>query len=304
MNKQKFPKQLTLRSRTFSQEELLLICRLVKKHFDKGRTCISMVICEELEWRQPNGWLKDRACRDVLRRLEEKGIVQLPPSMVKRERKAGGRNNSKKTRNLELILSPVTGYPKSLDFELAKGDRAELLWNSLVDTYHYLGHKVSVGRCLKYLIRADGVLVGAISFSSASWHLASRNKLLEKFMDLTQIRDLVINNSRFLILPNVVVPNLASTVLSLATKKVVVDWTNYYSITPQIVETFVDSEKFLGTCYRAANWLEIGETKGYAKKGASFHNSQTSKQIFLYGLSKSVRKKLLNATKRERLNHV
>lgn len=302
MKRRDLPQAITLRGRTFSKKELGLIRRLAKKHFKRGRTYISKAICEELDWKQPNGWLKDRACRDVLLRLRKKRLVKLPPTQ-KRKKKKSSNQNVIVPNNLEtIILPPITKYPKVLALELAKGNASEKVWNYLINTYHYLGHKVVVGRCLKYLVKADGVLVAAISFSSATWHLAPRNQILEQFMKLEEIRDLVINNSRFLILPNAHVPNLASGILSKATKRVVTDWTNYYSITPQVAETFVEPERFLGTCYRASNWLEIGRTKGYAKKGSSYHNSQKPKQIFLYGLSKSARRKIFDAVFQEKLD--
>lgn len=196
----------------------------------------------------------------------------------------------------------VTKYPKKIVLEFAKGGDSEALWNSIVNRYHYLGHSVAVGRCVKYLIKADAELVGAISFSSPAWNLASRDRILSQFFTFSQIRDVVINNNRFLILPHVQVPNLASAVLSAASRRVVADWSSYYTITPLFVETFVDADRFRGTCYRAANWLEIGSTQGYAKKGSSHHNSQKPKHIFLYALSRTMRRKLLRAAGQQEKN--
>ncbi|WP_081752637.1 Druantia anti-phage system protein DruA [Kallotenue papyrolyticum] len=300
--KQELPDAIIIRGRSFNKHELRIIQRLVRKHFDQGRTFISKRVCETLNWRQPNGWLKDRACRDVLRQLEELNIVVLPDSKVKTHR--SDPNFARQTYSKPTIISelptPIIEYPTTLSLQLAKGNSAEQVWNRVVDTHHYLGHKVVVGRCLKYLIKADGELVAAICFSSSAWHLAARNKLLTKFIKEEEIRDLVINNSRFMILPHVRVPNLASKILALATRQVVNDWTDYYSVTPQFVETFVDSDRFPGTCYKAANWLEIGMTKGYAKKGASYHNSQRPKQIYIYGLTKTLRKQLLELIQTQR----
>lgn len=268
-----------------------MIRRLTKRYFEKGRTFISKEVCKALNWRQPNGWLKDRACRDVLLQLAKLRFIKLPISKIRRGTKKI-LVNKQPILNSDSDLIQITKYPEMIALEFAKGDQKELIWNSIVQQYHYLGHRVVVGRCLKYLIKADNILVGGICFSSSVWHLESRNKLLSKIIDPKDIRDLVINNSRFLILPNVKIPNLASTILSLATKRIVVDWENYYAITPQFAETFVEPSKFLGTCYKASNWIEVGVTKGYAKQGASFHNSQKPKQIFLYGLTKVSRKKL------------
>jgi hypothetical protein len=182
--------------------------------------------------------------------------------------------------------------PKTLTLEWAKGNSAENLWNALVEKYHYLGHKIQVGRCLKYLIWGDGELLGAISFSSPAWKLAARDELLRQ-MGISQRagHDFVINNSRFLILPQVRVPHLASRVLAFATWQVVTDWSRYYSIEPKFVETFVERRR-KGTCYKAANWRLIGMTNGYAKAGASHHNSQRPKTMFLYGLKRNHRRML------------
>jgi len=245
-----------------------------------------------LGWRQPNGWPKDRACRDVLRQLEELKLIKLPP------RPPGWIEGAPRIPNQATevprgIIKPLSAMPAAIEFELAKGNTAEPLWNALIDKYHYLGHTVQVGRCLKYLIRGDGQLLGAISFTSPAWKLSVRDDLLRRlgFKD-GKARDFVINNSRFLILPEVRVPHLASRILSGSTRRVCVDWAQYYSITPLIAETFVEPSRFVGTCYRAANWIEIGRTSGYAKVGASHHNSQKPKMLFVYGLTRECRRQL------------
>lgn len=195
-----------------------------------------------------------------------------------------------------IIPSEVTEIPVSIDFVLAKGNKEEQIWNHLVEQYHYLGHKVIVGRTLKYLIVSNNVILGAIAYSSPAWSLGSRNQILQN-MGFTRddIMNKVINNSRFLILPTVKAKNLASKILSLSTNKVVSDWTWYYSITPLVAETFVQPSKYLGTSYKAANWLEIGITKGYAKSGMLYHNSQEPKAIYIYGLNRQTRNQLLKA---------
>ena len=283
---------MTIRGRAFTRAELRFIQYAVSDQYDNGRTVISRFICEELDWRQPNGWLKDRACRDVLRELDELGLISLPPPKLSKESKTC-RSKSRTSRAPKNLGPIVNRLAEDLRLEFAKGSKLEQVWNELVENYHYLGHKIVVGRCIKYLVIADSNLVGAISFSSPAWQLASRDTLLPQLgIELSSIHDVTINNSRFLILPNVQVPNLASRVLALATKKIVADWTDYYSVEPLIAETFVESDKFLGTCYRAANWIRVGNTKGFAKRGASYRNGQTFKHIFLYGLNKNIRRKL------------
>ncbi len=285
---------MILRGREFSNSDIAIIRSCVSEYYNLGRTQISKIICEMLNWRQPNGWLKDRACREVLRILESKDEINLPPSKINKKNNA---IRIEKTDDKEKILSqfdlttPIVDFPDEIKFVFAKGNKHERVWNAIVDKYHYLGNQVAVGRAIKYLLLNDNKILGAISFSSASWHLIQRDILLGN-LGISQPRDYVINNSRFLILPNVKVKNLASCILSLATKQVTEDWSSYYSITPLIAETFVQPSLYDGTCYRAANWINIGTTKGYAKRGAYYHNSQEPKLIFLYGLTKNIRRDL------------
>lgn len=286
---------ITIRGRRFSREELEFIQHTVDEQYQSGRTNISRVVCEELDWRQPNGWLKDRACRDVLRQLNSLGLVSLPPPRVAK-RPNGSIVRSHHSPAYGSLGPRILELQDEIKLEFAKGNKLEQAWNELVDDFHYLGHKIAVGRCIKYLVATDSELIGAISFSSPAWQLASRDAILPLAgINAHSIHDVTINNSRFLILPNVRVPNLASRVLSHATKRVLVDWANYYAVEPLVAETFVDSERYLGTCYKAANWIDAGYTKGYAKKGPSYRNGQSSKHVFLYGLNRRTRRKLLAA---------
>lgn len=282
---------LVLRGRRFTYRGLRTIARCVVDHYEEGRTRISEIVCIRIGWRQPNGWLKDRACRDALRRLEQLRIITLPPKFVNNCRKETA-DGKQRTPKLPPTIKKIFVMPETITLEWAKGNSTESLWNVLVEKYHYLGHKIQVGRCLKYLIRGDGELLGAISFSSPAWKLAARDGLLRQ-MGISERagHDFVINNSRFLILPQVRVPHLASRVLALATRQVVTDWLKYYSIEPKFVETFVERRR-KGTCYKAANWRLIGVTNGYAKAGASHHNSQCPKTFFLYGLKRKNRRML------------
>lgn len=283
-------KAVTLRGRYFGPTDLSTMKLLVEKYFNEGRTTISRRICIALDWRQLNGQLKDRACRDVLRQLHNLGIVSLPPVL------SADRSSVKPVRRPDFLKHIFLDYslyetPSDLVLEMAKGDESELAWNQLIRQFHYLGHTVSVGRTIKYLVWGDLNLIGAISFSSPSWKIAVRDLALQK-LGIADIQHDVINNSRFLILPNVLAANAASRVLSLATKQVVRDWYDYYKVRPKIVETFVHSNMFLGTCYKAANWTEIGVTRGYTKSGPSHLTNGEQKRIFIYGLSKAMRKKI------------
>jgi hypothetical protein len=300
MTVERYPRQQALpdlvvaRGRAFTRDDLGIIAECVSRHYGQGRTFISKKICEALEWRQPNGWTKERACRDVLILLERRGYLDLPPSR-KQEwfKKPSG---SRKYRDCLLgydLSTPITDCQNGLEIESVKGGNKEGIWNELVKRFHYLGYTTSVGRYIKFLVWCESRLIAALSFSSPAWRLKQREEWLAKIgVSQSDIDHLVINNGRFLILPHVQVPNLASKILSITTKRVVADWYSYYNIRPAVVETFVQDSRFDGTCYRAANWIEIGNTKGYAKRGAAHRNSQEQKSIFLYGLNRSIRRKL------------
>lgn len=281
---------ILLRGRLFTSNELMIINEKVTEHYDAGRTVISRKICEELDWRQPNGWLKDRACRDVLVKLFQRGLIKLPSSRKKL------RNPN---RNLKPVACPIneieiTMAPKTLSFKLAKGDKNEVYWNKLVDYYHYLGHRVTVGKCLKYLVYGDDQLIGCIGFSSPASKLGVRDRFLKDSLEFgpEDIQKFCINNSRFLIFPFVKVKNLASRILSESSEKVLVDWLAYYSVTPTLVETFVQMSRFKGTCYKASNWTELGTTRGFSKKGTNYVANHEPKMIFVYGLTKQIRKRI------------
>lgn len=285
---------LVLRGRSFTYRDLQIVIAYAAVHHEDGRTRISRVVCRQLNWRQPNGWLKDRACREVLIKLERLGLFALPPRLI---RHSSTRKTAKQAARV-FRLPPSTHesrttMPREIEFILAKGDARELLWNALVEQHHYLGYGVQVGRCLKYLIRGDGHLIGTISFSSPAWRLSLRNALVRR-LDLHTVdaHDIIIYNSRFLLLPSVRVPHLASRVLAAALKIAVSDWARYYAVKPMLAETFVDPTRFSGTSYRAANWTRVGMTNGYAKVGSSHHNSQEPKVFLVYGLTRQLRRAL------------
>lgn len=288
------------RGKEFTSGDIIVIQNYVSIYYDRGRTYISKEICKHLDWVQPNGWLKDRACRDVLIQLEKLNLITLPPSKLHRSstntRISVRTPIIKKQKKYLIDYQPLTSLPSEVTLVFSKGNIEEEIWNELVKKYHYLGHKVIVGRCIKYMIVTDNKILGAIAFSSPAWRLASRDSLLFSLgFNINEIRDRVLNNSRFLLLPNASVKNLASMVLSKATKKIVNDWNEFYSIEPLVVETFVQPSRFLGTCYQASNWLEIGTTQGFAKNGASYHNSQEPKKVYLFGLTKHLRLNLKKA---------
>lgn len=278
-----------IRGRYFSPQEIKLIRKIVKTHYDKGRTYISKEICKALHWIQPNGWLKDRACRDVMRILERKGYIELPKLKNKKKQ-----NKTFKLKTYKIVQNINTSQIDKLNFQLliikqVKGTREEAVWNDIVNKYHYLGFKVFVGRSLKYIIYYEDRIIAAIGFCDPAWSVTVRDELFKYLgVSIQQIRFRGINNGRFLILPWVNVPNLASHILSVAAKRIKEDWSKYYSVKPLFLETFVDPTKFKGICYKAANWIYLGKSKGYFKSGYYYHNNQTPKLMYLYPFDKTI----------------
>ena len=282
---------MIIRGRSISTQDLTLIREIIDEVGSRGRTHISRRIAEKWGWLESSGRLKDRAVRDILNKLNSLDMIQLPP----RQSTPVLSYKIRSKLNWKPYRLPSTRNRIGNDVRLipVRDRKNQEIWNGLIAKFHYLGHKTTVGRSCRYIIASDDVLLGAISFTSPTWSIKARDTILEELgISSSEIQDSVINNSRFLILPGVSIPNLASKVLGISTRAVVDDWDAYYKTRPLIAETFVEPTRFLGTCYRAANWVEIGTTQGYFKRGNSHHNGQVPKLIFMYGLTKTIRRNL------------
>lgn len=277
---------VVIRNWTFDQKLLVTVRRLIQQHPGWGRTRISQELCDRLNWLQPNGRRKDRACRVALLHLQNLGFIDLPQRLIE----SGGKRPYCSGTDIVHPATRLTVMPRKLHAAVVNSKADARTWNSLVSAYHYLGLPRPVGRLVRYLIYGDGDLVGAISFTESAWRLRAREEVL-KAIDSQSSE--VIGNNRFLVLPHVTVPNLASRVLGHVTRRIVEDWRSRYGTRPQVAETFVDPTRFIGTCYLAANWVVIGQTSGYAKHGSYHTNGQTRKTILLRGLSTAVHKKIV-----------
>jgi hypothetical protein len=267
---------------------------MIRENPSWGRTRLSEKVCECFSWYQANGRLKDRACRVALLKLESLGYLKLP----QRKQDGGGRPPSVEHDPI-ISESQIHQMPVEIELRYAQDRSEKRLWNSLISKYHYLGLSTPVGRLIRYLIYGDGNLLGAISFSESAWNVGPRNQLLSSVgIPSDSIRDVVIGNNRFLILPFVRVPNLASRILGQSLRRVIHDWEDRFSCCPLIAETFVDPTRYLGTCYLASNWVNIGESKGFTKRGASHLNQKAPKLILLRGLNSSIHQKLQSLVKK------
>ncbi len=277
------------RGRNFTPRQVAIIQHIVHKYCQEGRTKISHRVCRALRWRQPNGAPKDMACREVLRKLDAAGLIVLPPP------KWGGAvwpspqsvpvGDVEHTQIRQLRFGAVT-----LDRVRSKFDPKAKLWNSLVTEHHYLHSSRLVGRQLKYIFYHADRPIACFGWGDAAWSLASRDEWIGWTQrQLARRRHLIVSNVRFLILPWVHVPNLASHLIARCTRELLHDWEETYGYRPVLLETFVDIARFSGTCYRAANWTPIGTTAGYAKTGPAHHNSQPPKLLFMYSTSGNFR---------------
>lgn len=280
------------RSRKLDVQSIAFIRATIAQHYAKGRSHISRVLCKAWGWVQPNGKLKEYAARDLLLRLEENGFVKLPPRLRPK-------NNLKRKSFDQIPLfikrhlggsigdydQPTTRLVKSQD---------SYLWDYLVQHYHYLGLPKLVGAHLKHLVLIDSQVVACIGWASAAWKVKDRDTFIG-WNESTKRKNLylVANNVRFLILPWVRVKGLASKALSLSLRRLSSDWQRCYGHPVYLTETFVDKARFKGTCYQAANWRYVGQTKGSAKRGNLYHYHGQPKGIYLYPLHRHFRR-LLN----------
>lgn len=275
---------LTIRGRNFDNKDLLVIKMVVGQFYSAGRSEISRQICTKLNWRQPNGWLKDRACRDVLLKLDEDGIIKLPPPKIERRLKQKPRREET-TQKWISKMPAITDYFKP-EIRMVKGTQDEQTWNELVRIFHYQSYSVIVGNNIKYLAYFGDVPVACLGWGSAAWAVEARDKWLQDNLgwqrdEIIENLPKIINNVRFLILPWVRVKNLASTILSMMEGIVKNDWKDYYNVEPILLETFVERARFHGTCYKAANWIYVGATKGNGKKGNYWITHNNIKDMFL-----------------------
>jgi hypothetical protein len=272
--------------RAFSQDDIQAIQRLMEQYPSLKRTPLSRALCELWNWTKPDGGLKDMACRVALLRMAADGLITLPPSQTPNGR---GRPNFPPTRVSDPQtprLEPVNEIGP-LSLHLVTDRSTSHLWNEYIQRYHYLGYSPLSGSQLRYNVFAGGQLVALLSFGASAWKLAQR----EHFIGWTEPQrsrnlQLVVNNARFLILPWIQSKGLASKILSMAARQLPQHWQARYGYRPVLLETFVESQRHRGTCYKAANWIHVGQTAGRGKKCPTHRQILPIKDIWLYPLRK------------------
>ena len=280
--------------RRFLSTEIELIRDVVSDFPSLCLTEIARTVCELLEWKRPNGRLKNHECRLLLEKLSAAGLVNLP---AVRESGPRGPRIVVPTEN-GAEQEPVTGSAGELaplTLTVVRSGPESTLWNELVERYHYLGYRVPVGANLRYLVRSvsAGDVLACLLWSSPAWKMAARDRWIG-WTDEQRLRNLqlVVNNSRFLILPWVRVRYLASSILSLCAQQLPADWEQLYGYRPRLLETVVDAQ-FRGTSYRAANWIYLGETRGRGRMDRSHEtHGRAVKQIYVYPLCRDAQRRL------------
>ncbi len=279
------------RSRQLTSKDIELIKATIDKHYAKGRSKISRILCECWGWVQPNGKLKEYPARDLLLRLEEHGFVKLPP----RINSIYNRKKQKSFNQIPLFIKhelhgSIGNYPAPV-ISLISQDR--YLWEYLVHHYHYLDLSTLVGEHVRHIVFINDQVVACLAWASAAWKVRARDEFIGWDENVKRKNlYLIANNTRFLVLPWIKVKHLASKVLSQSLKRLTDDWQKKYEHPVYLAETFVDNTRFKGTCYKAANWRYVGQTSGSAKKGNTYRYHGQPKSIYLYPLHRHFRRML------------
>lgn len=279
--------------RQFSAEEIALIIETTQMYPRLSQKEMASTVCELIGWTTPNGKPKRLQCVEFLRQLEAEGLIKLP------ELKAGY------TRQKQKVAMPADKQPTDggiepeeingcgrISLEIVQPGKRLAQWRKYVSSYHKLGDPRAFGSQIRYMITTDGNDLGCLLFSASSWALAPREKWIGWTTEEREARlYLIVNNSRFLILPWVHVKNLASRALSMAARRIQRDWLAEYYYAPVLLETFVEPP-YKGTCYKASNWVYLGETQGRGRNDRNNEWALTQKSIYVLPLQRDFREVL------------
>jgi len=288
-------KQQIFCGREFTPEEVSLIQEVVETCAGISRAELAQTVCELLEWKRAGGGLKARECRDLLERMESQGILALPA------KKSPGALQSRKSvapAGERQVPSGLTGSVEEfapIKVELVQSREQRELFRALLSSHHYLGYTMPYGARLQYLAyvsKPGRIVVGCIQFSSPAWRMKVRDQWIG-WDDVTRGVNLqhVVNNSRFLVLGKI--RNLASTLICCVLRRLRTDWPDRYGVDPWLVETLVDRERFYGGCYRAANFMVLGETSGRGRMDRTHQRHGVAmKTVMVYPLLKDALRRL------------
>jgi hypothetical protein len=284
---------LSYRGRTITAADLDTIRALLSAHPELSRRAFSQRLCEHWDWRQPNGALRDMVARSLLLALHRAGHIALPPVRQQPPNNATARRRptpvALDTHPLECCLGEV----RPLALVAVRRTPQEGLYDQLIAQHHYLGPAHGVGEQVKYLAFSQGRPLACLGFTSAPRHLAPRDRFIgwSPAVRRAQVH-LLGYNTRFLILSWVRVPHLASHLLGQVARRIAADWQALYGHPVHYLETFVDPERFQGTCYRAANWRFLGLTTGRGKDDLCHRPNRSRKQVLGLPLHPDFRRRL------------
>lgn len=295
--------RVTFRGAALDARRLQRIRELVESGQGRSRQELAREVCRAFRWRRPNGTLAVRSARDLLVRLEVVGFVRLPAP-----RRSQGRPHLETVETAAAALNPE-GPSTVVPAAGRRGSGSSLVvrpihvqeaqgWRAHMERFHYLGDAALVGESLRYAAYLDDELVALLSWGAASLRNGPRDRYVgwdgaSKMEKLAQ----VVNNARFLILPWSRRPHLASRVLAANLRRLSRDWEEVYGHRVVLAETFVDTSRFRGTCYRASNWICVGETKGWSKNGSTYRFNGQPKAVWLYPLHRDFRQQLCTASR-------
>ena len=288
--------ELYFLGRQVTGKDLQVIQEVVRSCDGLSRMELAQTVCELLGWKRRNRLLKGRECREFLEKLGAAGLLALPEKRAGRPLGSVTEVPVTERGNPGVVIQATAHEVDRLEFELVDSGEARRLFRELVGRYHYLGHAVPFGAHLRYLIHAwlpQRSLVACLQFSSAAWRIAARDEWIG-WDDEVRVRNLaqVVNNSRFLVLPWIEIKNLASRILSEAVGRMVLDWKQRYAVAPLLAETLVDPKRYRGTCYRAANWIDLGLTSGRGRMDRRRNREVSPKTVLVYPLRRDAVRQL------------
>ena len=283
-----------IQGRTLTRSDIVDIRILIASNPQWSRWRISRELCDKWDWHTTTGRIKDMAARTLLVKLDDLGLIELPA----RRQKPGNRMAVGRIQSRLWDKAEICGSLRSLGalsiHEISRDAGARLEFSAALSEFHYLGYRGTVGENLQYIV-TDGRnhLLACLLFGSAAWKCRVRDTYIGWAPKQREKRlNLLTNNTRFLILPWVKVPHLASWILGQAMRRLSRDWQEKYGHPIHLVETFVERERFRGTCYRAANWIRLGETAGRSRQDRYYRMRVPVKDVCVYPLNRRFRREL------------
>jgi hypothetical protein len=285
--------ELVIRNRRLLDSDLTTIRGLIEAEGSRGRSHLSRRLCRIWEWRQANGAYREIACRDLLRQLAKREVIELPPALHAARRP--GYKSKVQAPNilndpLEVSLARIK---PEIRIVVVESVSERHLLRDLLAAHHYLGYRQPAGASLGYLVYWQDRPVACARFGPAAWKVAARDHFIgwtsqQRGLGLKRL----VNNDRFLILPWVKAPHLASFLLGKLCQRLAADWWEVYQESIVLAETFVDSQRFKGTCYRAANWFCVGQSQGRGRNDREHEGKEPRKSVWCYPLRKDFRQQL------------